>query len=259
MKRSAAFAVLLPLASALFPAAASGAAPLRVFAAASLTDAFGEIAAAWREANPGEKVELNVAGSQLLRVQIEQGADADVLASADLAHMEALQREGLVSTPVVFARNRLAVVTTREESAVRTLADLARPGVRIVVAGPDVPAGRYTNEVLGRMSRAGIYGDDFERGVKANVVSLESNVRAVLTKVVLGEADAGFVYTTDARAARGKVAVLEIPDAVNAVAEYPIAAVTASPRPRDAARFIAFVLGERGQAILRERGFQAAP
>ncbi|MGQ0721811.1 MAG: molybdate ABC transporter substrate-binding protein, partial [Candidatus Eiseniibacteriota bacterium] len=198
--------------------------PVRVFAASSLTEAFGEIGALFRSRSPGDDVEFQFAGSQLLRVQIEEGAPADVFASADRVHMDALEGRGLVvDGSVVFARNRLVVVTPVEHPKVERLADLARPGTRLVVADANVPVGRYTAQVLSKMTRAGLYGDDFQRRVSANVVSQETNVRAVLAKVALGEVDGGFVYSTDARTVAGKVITLDVPDRVNVVTEYPIA------------------------------------
>jgi molybdate transport system substrate-binding protein len=224
---------------------------LHVFAAASLTDAFREIAAAYEKAHPGVRVELNFAGSQMLRTQIEQGAPADVFASADVVHAEALGRAGLLGPRRLFARNALVVVVPAAGGKVGRLADLAGPGVKIVIAGPSVPAGRYTSEVLARL------GADpaFAARLQANVVSHETNVRAVLSKVVLGEADAGFVYATDAAAAKGKVRILEIPPRDNVTSEYPIAAVSRSAAPGPAQHFIALVMGAEGQAILRKHGF----
>jgi len=227
---------------------------VRVFAASSLTEAFREIAAAHEAARPGMKVELSFAGTQVLRTQIEQGAPADVFASADLAHSEALARAGLLATPRTFARNALAVVVPAGPARVASLADLARPGVRVVVAGPAVPAGRYTVEALRRLAAPGSLGPGFDARVRANVVSEETNVRAVLSKVVLGEADAGFVYQTDAASAGARVRVLEVPSSV--VAEYSIGVVSGAADAAAAEAFVGLVLGERGQAILRRHGFR---
>jgi molybdate transport system substrate-binding protein len=230
---------------------------VRVFAAASLTEAFADIAAEYRRHHPGDIVELNFGGSQLLRTQIEQGAPADLFVSADEAHMAALADAGLLrGDAAVCARNRLVIVVPAGRPRIRRLADLAQPGVRVVVANANVPVGRYTSLVLDRMTRAGLFGDDFRSRVTANVVSQETSVRGVLAKVALDEADAGFVYATDAAAAAGKVAVLDIPDRMNAVAEYPIAVLAGSRVPDAAARVLEFVLGETGQALLAKRGFQ---
>lgn len=231
---------------------------VRVFAASSLTEAFQDIAALYREQNPGNDLEFNFSGSQVLRTQIEEGAPADVFASADRVHMDALKGKGLAGPDDLFAKNRLVVVTPSKDPKVRRLADLARPGVRVVIADGNVPVGRYTTQVLGKMSRAGVFGDDFQKRVTANVVSQETNVRAVLAKVSLDEVDAGFVYSTDARTASEKTITLEIPDRMNVVAEYPIAVLAESREREQAARFVALVVGAEGQAILAKRGFEPA-
>jgi len=227
-----------------------------VFAAASLSEAFREIAAEFEKAQPGPPVELSLAGSQVLRAQIEHGAPADVFASADLAHADALKAAGLLKTFVVFTRNALAVVAPAGPGKVGRLQDLARPGVKVVVAGPTVPAGRYTAQVIAKLSGSGLYGDDFQTRVQANVVSQETNVRAVLSKVSLGEADAGFVYLTDAAAAAGAVRVLTVADRYNVVAEYPIGVLARGANPRRAQAFVEFVAGAQGQALLRKHGFR---
>lgn len=226
---------------------------LHVFAAASLTDAFTEMGQAFESAHPGTTIEFNFAGSQVLRTQIEQGAEADVFASADRAHTDALRAKKLLESPHVFTRNRLVVVTPLKAARVQALVDLARPGRKIVIAGPTVPAGRYTVEVLRNMAGSGLYGDDYQARVQANVASQESNVRAVLGKVAMGEADAGFVYRTDAK--DGKVHLLEIPDRLNVIAEYPIGVVSGTRSAELAKQFVVFVDGPEGQAILHKHGF----
>jgi len=227
---------------------------LRVFAAASLTGAFTEAGKAFESQHEGVRVELNFAGSQLLRTQIEQGAVADVFAAADLVHGEELQAEKLLGATVILAHNALVVVTPAD-GRVKGLADLARPGTQVVVAGPAVPVGRYTDQVLRNLASEGSYGDGYANRVRANVVSRESNVRAVLAKVVLGEADAGFVYRTDAVAAGAKVCIIPIPDSLNVVAVYPIGIVSEAPSPDLARAFIDFVTGPDGQAVLGNFGF----
>jgi len=233
---------------------AASAETLRVFGAASLTDAFREVATAFEKQHPGDAVELNFAGSQVLRTQVEQGASADLFASADLTHADALVRQGLLNPCRVFARNRIVVVVPAGESKVKRLDDLARPGTKIVVAGATVPAGRYTAEVLDKLGAARAFGEPFRFRVQANVVSHETNVRIVLSKVALGEADAGFVYATDA-ATSEEVRTVDVPDAYNVIAEYPIGVLTKSTAPGRANTFVDFVLGAGGQAILRKYGF----
>lgn len=227
---------------------------VRVFAAASLAGAFGELARALERARPGTRVELNTAGSQVLRAQIEQGAPADVYAFADLAEAQALRRAGLVQPHRVFARNRLCVVTPADEPRVRSLADLAAPGVRVVVAGSQVPAGRYTEQALSNLERVvSRPGAGFALGVQRNVVSRENSVRAVLAKVAFGEADAGFVYASDARAAR--VRRIDIPAEANVVATYPIGLVRRAPSEA-ALAFVEAVMAPPGRDVLARHGFE---
>jgi molybdate transport system substrate-binding protein len=228
---------------------------VRVFAASSLKEAFEEIAAVFRKAHPTAGVELSFAGSQVLRAQIEQGAPADVFASADADHADVLLRQELIERPRVFARNSLLVVAPAA-GTVQDLRDLARPGVKIVLAGAEVPAGRYADRVLETLGATGAYGAGFTALVRGNVVSREPNVRLVLSKVLLGEADAGIVYVTDAASAGERVRRLEIPEANNVVATYPIALVK-RPRSRGAAAaFVDVVTGAAGQAVLARHGFR---
>ncbi|MGH2571570.1 MAG: molybdate ABC transporter substrate-binding protein [bacterium] len=238
----------------LSAAGASGAATLRVSAASSLTEAFGTIAEMFEASHPGTEVELNFGGSQILRTQIEQGAPVDVFAAADLAQMEPLEKAALVGAPRVFAHNELVAVASTKSGKVKGLGELARPGIRIVVAGETVPVGRYTMQLLAKMNAAGLWGDDFQARFGANVVSRETNVRAVLAKVSLGEADAGIVYRTDVAAAEG-VTVLDIPSRWNVIATYPIAVVSRTESPDLAEELVELVTGADGQAILRRHGF----
>lgn len=226
---------------------------LVVFAAASLRDAFTATAGEFKRLHPGVAVTFNFAGTQELRTQLEHGAVADVVASADPRHMDELVRASRASSSVVFARNELVVAVSRESAAsLRTLADLPRAN-RIVIGVPEVPVGRYTSQILDRASAS--LGADFRARVEARVVSRELNVRQVLAKVSLGEAQAGIVYRTDAHAARERVAIVPIPREVNVVAEYPIALVSGAPHPALARAWIAFVLSARGQKLLGDAGF----
>lgn len=230
------------------------AATLDVFAAASLRESFTEIGKRFEAAHPGDKVVFNFAGSNVLRTQIEQGAPADVFASADELTMNAMRDRSSVEKPVVFARNRL-VVATSLESRVRTIHDLGKPGVRIVLAGPSVPAGRYAERALSAMDKSHDFSDGYRSRVMANVVSRETNVRATLSKVVLGEADAGFVYVTDAFTEKKKVKTVSIPARFNPTAVYPVAVVSSSRQKPLASAFVAFLQSREGKAILKARGF----
>lgn len=235
------------------PGAVSG--EISVFAASSLTDAFMEEAAAFEAANPGTKVTMRFGASSALAVQINEGAPADVYASADLAQMKVVTDAGSVAESKIFAKNTPVVVAPRDDEKVSVFADLAKPGVRLVLAASEVPIGRYSREILAKASAEGGVSRDFSEKVLANLKSDEANVRAVLTKVQLGEADAGIVYRTDVPAAGGEVEVVEIPDAYNVVASYPIAAVKSARNAPGAAAFVAFVMSKAGQDILAKHEF----
>lgn len=247
-------AVLL---SACLPAGVQ-AAPneLLVFAASSLRESFEALAPAFEKAHPGVKVRLNLAGSQELRTQLEQGAHADVFASADAKNMELLRQQGLVGTPVVFARNLPVIVVPKGNPAgIRGLVDLPKTK-RLVVGAPEVPIGAYTLKIF--EAAATKYGADFRANVAASVASRELNVRQVLAKVALGEADAGIVYRTDSRAAKEKVEVIAIPTELNVQAEYPIAAVVTSRQAVLARAWVELVLSPAGQRALSASGFLPA-
>lgn len=249
------FAVALTIQGCFSEKRASGVAEhhLVVFAAASLRDAFSSLEASFRRAHPDVDLTLEFAGSQELRTQLEHGAQADVFASADQRQMDQLARARLVSNPAVFALNAPVIVVSKGSApAIRSFEDLPS-AVRIVIGSPEVPIGRYTLQILDRAGAR--FGKDFRTRVEANVVSRELNVRQVLNKVSLGEAQAGIVYRTDANAAEGRVTVVSIPSDINVIAEYPIALVAAAPHPQLARAWIDLVLSEEGQAVLRNAGF----
>ena len=233
--------------------------PLTVFAAASLTEAFTEMAIAFEAENPDTHVLLNFAGSQTLRLQIEQGAHADVFASANQLHTEALRAAQLIEEPVIFTHNQLVVIMPAENPAsIETLNDLARPELKLVLAGAAVPAGRYARQVLENLNTHPDLPPDFSQRVLQNLVSEEDTVKGVVAKVQLGEADAGMVYISDITpAVAGEVIMLSIPPEYNVVADYPIAIVAGTQQPDLAQTFIEFVLSPEGQAILTKHGFQA--
>src|SRR6266540_2943795 len=198
-RKAAVFAGMLLLVGSDGGAASSGATALHVFAAASLAEAFEQIAREFERAHPEARVQLNLAGSQQLATQIEQGAAADVFASADRRWMDYLVERGRVAgEPAVFARNRLVVIVPRTKPArIGRLQDLARPGVKLVLGAEAVPVGKYSREVLQNLSRSEAFDAAFARRVLANVVSEEENVKSVVGKVQLGEADAGLCYRSD--------------------------------------------------------------
>jgi len=229
------------------PSGGTSASPaeLKVFAAASLTAAFTEIGERFTAAG-GTKVTFNFAGSQALATQIQQAAPADVFASADTANMDKVA--DLVGTPQSFAGNQLQIVVEKgNPKGVQGLMDLANPDLKVVLAAPDVPAGRYAAESLAKAD------------VTVEPVSQEDNVKAVVTKVSLGEADAGIVYVTDVTAGGDKVEGVDIPEELNVLATYPIATVKASRAQDQAQAFMDQVLSAEGQQVLKANGFLPPP
>ncbi len=234
-----ALAVLAGLASAQTRAQDKAHARITVYAAASLTDVLPKI-------DPTER--YSFAGSNALATQLTLGAPADVFASANLALANQLHAKGRCSRPVVFTRNALVIVVPKANQAkIHSIYDLAKPGVKLDVAGPGVPVGSYTLQVLENLN--------LTAAVTKNVVSQETDVRGVLAKVALGEADAGFVYSSDARTVRGRVKVLKIPARAQPDVQYGICVVTKSGDKTDAQAFIARMLSKAGQAKLVAFGF----
>ena len=222
----------------------AGSTTMHVLAASSLTEAFTELGAQFEAEHAGVKVVFDFAGSQDLVAQLEQGAPADVIACADTSTMSSVA--DLVGEPSTFAANTLAIVTAPGDPLrVRSLADLADPDLKVVLADPAVPVGKYAEQVLR------------SAGVDVRPVSFEESARGVVTKVSLGEADAGIVYATDIRAAGDTVSGVTIPAAQNITAVYPIATVDASTQTDRARDFVDLVLSAQGQKILTSFGFLA--
>jgi len=230
------------------PSSASLSGYINVFAAASLTASFNAVGTAFHQAHPGVGVNLNFAGTPTLVTQIEQGAPADVFASADTANMTKLTTDGFTSgDSKVFARNQLEIVVAPgNPKSITGLADLAKAGVIYITQGPTVPAGKYSLQALATA------------GVKVTPKSLETSVTAVISKIELGEADAGIVYTTDIAAAGSKVQGVQIPAADNVIATYPIVSVKGTKNPDVAAAFIDYVVSATGQSTLATFGFLSA-
>ena len=220
-----------------------------VFAASSLTEAFTELGAMLEAENADAKVTFNFASSSDLALQINEGAPADAFASADPVQMKVVEDEGLAENPVVFATNTLVVLVPSENpTGIQGPEDLARPGVKLVLAAPEVPAGNYARQAFEALGIA----DE----VEANVVSNEDDVKAVVTKVSLGEADAGVTYVTDATAElSGKVEAIEFPADAAVTATYPIAALSDAPNAEGAEAFYDLVLSDEGQGVLAAYGF----
>ena len=231
---------------------------ITVLAASSLTDAFGELAGIFEEQNPGTEVSTSFAASSELSAQIQQGAPADVFASASEKNMDAAVGEDLVGETAVFARNRPVVIVPEGDPAgVGEFEGLAGADAQIVLAEEGVPIADYAMEVLANADAE--YGGGFEEGVTEKIVSREANVRAAANRVALGEADATFVYASDVTPdIRDRVEVLDIPEEVNVVATYPIAPVRASENPEMAQAWVDLVLSDEGQDVLEEHGFERA-
>jgi molybdate transport system substrate-binding protein len=230
---------------------------LNVFAAASLTESFKDIGTAYQQQHSNVTVKFNFNGSQILEQQIANGAPADVFASADQTNMLRASNAGLVNTPQVFVKNRLAVIIpTSNPGNINSLKDLTKKGIKIDIEAAVVPAGKYSRQALANLSQSPDYGSNYANEVLANVVSEEQNVKAVVQKVQLGEADAGFVYVTDVTSTvADKVKIIDIPDPYNVIAQYPIAVVKSTSHPTDAQSFVDFVLSPNGQAILKKYNF----
>ncbi len=241
---------------------------LAVFAATSLKESFTTAGAQFKAANPNvTDIQFNFAGSQQLVAQLGQGAPADVFASADKLNMDKAVAAGVIDgNPQELTRNALVVVLPNDNpAAIQSLHDLARPGVKLSLADPSVPVGNYSLQGLDKFAADPAYGAAFKSQVLDNVVSREDNVRQVLTRVQLGEVDAGIVYLTDAQAANaaatGSVApvkTLTIPTQYNVIAVYYIAAVKGAPHAAAAQAWINYVLSAAGQATLSKYGFGAA-
>ena len=242
------------IARAQTPARPTG--ELTVFAAASLTEAFTAMGKRLEAVHAGLKILYNFGGSPTLRTQLEQGARADVFVSADTAQMDLARKSGVVQGETsIFVKNRLVVIVPRHNPAhVTTFRDLARPGLKLDLTAPQVPVGNYSRQALSKANAE--YGADFAERALRNVVSEEENVKQVVTKVQLGEADAGIVYVSDVTPkVSNDVLMIPIPDAYNQIATYPIA-LTQSVQNRAAAEFfINFVLSVEGQAVLKAHNF----
>jgi molybdate transport system substrate-binding protein len=216
-----------------------------IFAAASLTESFHQIGEAFEEANPSTEIVFNFGASSGLATQVAEQGGADVFASADQANMAKVSDGGLLEgSPEVFAQNRLEIIVAPgNPKQIKGLSDLAAAGVKVVLAAPEVPAGRYAGDALDRA------------GVKVNPVSEAVDVKGVVGPVTLGEADAGIVYATDVTAAGGKAEGITIPEDQNVTVEYPIGLVEDGRNPQVGRAFIEFVLSDRGQEILSDHGF----
>lgn len=232
---------------------------LTILAAASLADTFRELGAAFEASHPDSKLSFSFAGSNQLRTQLENGAPGDLFASADRGQMEAAIVAGCVdsSTIHLFAHNRLALLVPIENRAgIKTLADLAQPALKIVVADKAVPAGNYTRLMLDKAAATPDLGKKFVSAFDANTVSREENVAAVVAKIALNEADAGIAYATDAaRAYAAKLTMLTIPPELDQQTDDVIAVTARTSNPVLARQFVEFLSSDSAKATLRAKGF----
>jgi molybdate transport system substrate-binding protein len=232
---------------------------LTILAASSLTDAFGELGNTFEEQNQGVEVKQTFGASSDLLAQIQQGAPADVFASAAEEEMNTAVKDGLVPRkPEVFVKNREVIMVPKDNPAnINSLEDMAKPDTKLVLAAKDVPAADYAIEILGKANKE--YGPDFEQDVLSNVVSREVDVRASVNRVVVGDADATFGYASDYTPdIRDKVKVIKIPPEQNIVATYPIAALKDAKAPELAKKWVDLVTSEEGQKVLEEWNFEPA-
>ena len=224
-------------------AAVSG--TITVLAAASLTEAFSTLAKQFEAAHPGMRVKLSFGASSALALQINQGAPADVFASAASKNMTQVISAGGASTSTNFVKNVMEIAVPPSNPAhIATVADLARSGVKVALCQPQVPCGAVAQQVFDNAK------------VKVKPVTLEADVKSTLTKVETNEVDAGVVYVTDVRSAGAKVTGIPIDSSVNAATSYPIAALTKAPNPAGAAAFVAYVLSDAGQQVFSADGFE---
>ena len=249
------FAVLLLAASAGY---AQETKELTVFTAASLTGAFGEMGQMYKN-ETNISVAFNFDGSQALRTQMENGAYADVFASANQKQMNAVKNDGLMnnSSIVIFTKNKLSLIVPKGNLAkIINLSDLAKPGLKIVMGTKDVPVGDYALQILNKLGNDSAYGPDYKTKVMANVISQETNVNYVVTKVALGEADVGFAYVSDiTKNLTSKVDKIDIPDEYNVIAQYPMGVLLESKYPLQSQEFMSLVLSDKGKAVLERYGF----
>ncbi|MCR3884614.1 molybdate ABC transporter substrate-binding protein [Methanotrichaceae archaeon M04Ac] len=258
IKRFVLLASIAVLVFASSAGSADGPEELVVFTAASLTGAFGEICQIY-EKETGIKVVSNFDGSQALRTQIEHGAYADVFASANNKQMNALMGLGLMenNSISIFTRNKLSLIIPKDNPAgISNLRDIAKPGVKIVIGTKDVPVGDYALQIIDKLGDDPAWGPEYKEKVLANIISQETSVNYVVTKIALGEADVGFAYVSDVTLElSSRVSQIEIPDEYNIIAEYPMGITSESRYAAEALNFINFVKSEEGRAVLEKYGF----
>jgi molybdate transport system substrate-binding protein len=239
------------------PTATAAPVSLKIYAASSLTNAFGAIKTAYQAAHPNLSITYNFDGSQTLEQQLANGAPADIFASADTSHMQLAETAKLVTKSQIFAKNNLVVILPASNPGhITTLKDLDKSGIKLVVGVPAVPVGKYGLQVLDNLGKSAQYGAAYEKSVKANIVSQEEDDKSVVTQVQLGDADAGIVYRTDVTSAEAKeVTVIPIPTQYNVIAQYPIAVLAGSTQQQADQAFVNYLLSTAGQSILEKYQF----
>ncbi len=254
-KRLTSTLVSLLLMALLIPGSAC-AGELIVFAASSLRQPFEELAHLYQQRYPEDQTILHFAGSQMLRTQLEQGAPVDVIASANMAVIAPLLKQGLIDQPHLFARNRLALLADRRSKNLQTFADLANPGLLLAVGNPQVPIGIYTQNFLQSLAANPAYGLQLIQQIEKNIVSQELSVKAIVTKVLLGEIDGAFVYRSElSERVLATSRNIKLPEAHNQVALYPVAINRQTSVRNSAERFISLLLSDEGQQLLQKYRF----
>ena len=250
--------LVLAITTAILCVCAEESKELTIFCGAGLTGAFNEIGQLYKNTSDFQ-IGFNFDGVPALRAQIEQGAYADILVSANLKHMNVLEAEGYMNndTVKIFAENKVAVIVPNDNPAnIMNLMDLSRPGIKISIGTKDLPAGDYARQVLDKLANDSEYGSVYKGKVMANIVSEETTVSLIMSKVALGEADAGFAFISDVSPQMaGKVTRVFIPDRFNVLGDFPIGMLKQSKYPQQSQDFIDLVMSAKGQAILKKYGF----
>ena len=259
MEKQIFVAVLAALVLATSACYAQESKELTVFTAASLTGAFTEIGQMYKN-ETNINVVFNFDGSQVLRTQIENGAYADIFVSANAKQMNLMKNEGFMnnSSITVFTKTKPVIIVPKDNPAkIQNISDLAKPGIKIVIGTKDVPIGDYTHQILAKLANDSAFGPEFTKKVMANVVSNETNVNYITSKVALGEADAGVAYKSDiTKDLAAKITKIEIPEKYNVIAEYPTGVLKQSKYPAQAQEFINLVKSDKGMAVLEKYGFE---
>ncbi len=231
---------------------------LLVFVASSLTDVMTEAKESFEKDNPDAILLLNIASSSSLATQIREGAKADIFISANLAQIKNVEQEESIVRKEEVTYNSLAIVADKEDQKVSRFSDIAEQGVKLVIAAPEVPAGRYARDMLKAAAESKQFGEQFVLNTLSNIVSNETSVRGALAKVKLGEADATIAYVTDGIAAEEETVIVDIPDGLNQRVTYVAVIFASSPNQGQAKGFLDFLLSSRGQELMHQHGFESA-